>query len=85
MSIMNYRGMEITFAEGKKLRFKFPIQATEENMAQRMEEALKQPSLSISADGTLYIIPTSAIKTITVTPTPKKLARTVIRGASLQE
>jgi hypothetical protein len=31
----------------------------------------------------VYVIPTSAIRMITVTPAPKKLPRTVIRAAKL--
>ena len=83
MSSMTYRTMEITFADGRKLCFKFPVQATDTTMAQRIEEALKLPSLSISADGKLYVIPTSAIQTVVIAPTPKKLPRNVIRAGSL--
>ncbi len=83
MSTMNYRWMEITFAGGRKLKFKFPVQATDETRAQRFEEALTLPSLTISADDRLSSIPTSAIESITVSPAPKKLPRTVIRGATL--
>jgi hypothetical protein len=83
MSMMDYRSMEITFAGGRKLKFKFPVQATDETRAQRLEEVLKLPSITISADDKLYIIPTSAIETITVSPAPKKLPRTVIRGGKL--
>jgi hypothetical protein len=56
MSMMKIRWMEITLTGGKRLKFKFPVQATEENAAQRMEEALKLPTVSISADGKLYVI-----------------------------
>ena len=81
--MLNSRWIEITFAGGRTLKFKFPVQATDENAAQRIEEALKLPTLSISADDKLYVIPTSAIQTIVVSPGPKKLPRTVIRGATL--
>jgi hypothetical protein len=84
MSTMNYRWMEITFAEGRKLKFKFPVQATDETVIQRIEEVLKLPSVTISADEKLYVIPTNAIQMITVSPAPKKLPRTVIRGATLE-
>ena len=81
MSMMKERWMEIAFRSGRKVRFRFPIQATDETMAARVEEVLKLPSVSISAEGVLYIIPTSAIEMITVSPAPKKLPRTIIRGA----
>jgi hypothetical protein len=83
MSMMNTNWMEITFSGGRKLKFKFPVQATDETRAQRLEEALKLPTVTISADDKLYVIPTSAIETITISPAPKKLPRTVIRGATL--
>ena len=80
---MATRGMEIAFAGGQTLKFKFPVQATDETAAQRIEEALELPALKISAGDKLYVIPTSAIQTITISPAPKKLPRTVIRGATL--
>ena len=81
MSMMKERWMEIAFRGGRKVRFQFPIQATDESMAARIEEALKLPSVSISAKKVLYVIPTSAIEMISVAPAPRKLPRTVIRGA----
>lgn len=81
--MMATRWMEIAFAGGRTLKFKFPVQATDESAAQRIEEALKLPTLTISADDKLYVIPTSAIQTITISPAPKKLPRTVVRGATL--
>ena len=83
MSMMNERWMEITFTTGKKLRFKFPVQATDETVVHRAEEVLKLPTLTVSADGVLYVIPTSAIQLITITPAPRKLPRTVVRAAKL--
>jgi hypothetical protein len=83
MSMMNERWMEITFTGGNKIRFKFPVQATDESVAQRTEEILKLPSITINAGDVLYVIPTSAIQMITVSPAPKKLPRTVIRAAKL--
>jgi len=83
MSMMNERRMEIAFAGGRTLRFKFPVQATEETAAQRIEEALKLPNITISTGEELYIIPTAAIQSIVVTPAPKKLPKSVIRGAKL--
>ena len=80
---MNERWMEITFMTGKKLRFKFPVQATDETVVQRAEEVLNLPTLTVSADGVLYVIPTSAIQMITITPAPRKLPRTVVRAAKL--
>ena len=83
MSAMNYRKMEITFSGGRKMKFKFPVQLSGESRAQVFEEMLKLPSISITAGDKLYVIPTSAIETITVSPPPKKLPRTVIRAATL--
>lgn len=81
--MLNTRWMEIALTSGRTLKFKFPVQAKDETAAQRIEEALKLPTLTISADDKLYVIPTSAIQTITVSPAPKKLPLTVIRGATL--
>ena len=50
MSMMNERWMEIAFRSVRKIRFQFPIQAKDESMAARIEEVLKLPSLSISAE-----------------------------------
>jgi hypothetical protein len=83
MSMMDERFMEITFTGGRKMKFKFPVQATDETVVQRIEEFLKQPSVTLSAEGVLYFIPTSSIEFITVTPAPKKILRTVIRAAKL--
>lgn len=83
MSMMNERWMEIAFCGGRKVRFQFPVQATDESMAARCEEVLKLPTVTISADEVLYVIPTSAIEMITVTPAPKKLPDTVFRCAHL--
>lgn len=83
MSMMQERWIEIAFAGGRTLKFKFPVQATDETASQRIDEALKRPTLAINADGKLYVIPTSAIQTITVSPSPKKLPAAVIRGATL--
>lgn len=85
MSMMKERSMEIAFCGGRKVRLQFPVQATDESMAARLEEVLKLPSLSISAEDVLYVIPTSAIEMITVSPAPKKLPSTVIRCARLLE
>lgn len=82
MGMMKSRWMTITLCDGRKLKFKFPIQATDETVVQRLEEALKLPSVTISADETLYVFPTSAIQMITVTPAPTKLPPTVIRAAT---
>jgi hypothetical protein len=84
MSMMKERRMEITFRSGHKVRFQFPIQATDATMAARTEEVLKLPSVSISAENVLYVIPTSAIEMITVSPAPRKLPRTIIRGAKAE-
>lgn len=80
---MNIRWMEITLTGGRTLKFKFPVQATDENAAQRIEEALKLPTVTIAAGEKLYVIPTSSIQTIVISPAPKKLPRSVIRGATL--
>lgn len=53
MSMMKERWMEIAFRPRRKVRFQFPIQATDETMAARVEEVLKLPSVSISAGGAL--------------------------------
>jgi hypothetical protein len=82
MSMMKERTIEIVFAGGRTLKFKFPVQATDEAAAERIEEALKRPTLAISADDKFYVIPTTAIETITISPSPKKLPRTVIRAAT---
>lgn len=82
MSMIKTRWMTITFADGQKLKFKFPVQVKDENVAERLAEVLKQPSLSVSSGDTLYVIPTTAIRCITVTPAPTKLPHTVIRAAT---
>lgn len=83
MSMMGERYMEITFTGGRKMNFKFPVQATDETVVQRIEEFLKLPSVTLSSEGVLYFIPISSIEMITVTPAPKKIPRTVIRAAKL--
>ena len=83
--MMNERWIEIALTSGRTLRFKFPVQARDETAAERMEEVLRLPTVTISTDDKLYIIPTSAIQTITISPGPRKLPRSVIRGAKLVE
>jgi hypothetical protein len=53
MSMMQERWMEIVFSGGRMLKFKFPVQATDATRAQRIDEALKRPTLAISADDKL--------------------------------
>ena len=81
--MMQMRRMEITLTSGRTLKFKFPVQATEASAAQRIEEVLKLPTISIATDDTLYVIPTTSIQTITISPAPAKLPRNVVRGATL--
>jgi hypothetical protein len=83
MSMMKERWMEIAFRGGRKVRFQFPVQATDESMAARCAEVLKLPTVSVCADDVLYVIPTSAIEMVTVSPAPKKLPATVFRSARL--
>ena len=47
MSMMKDRWMEIVFCGGRNSRFQFPVQATVESMATRIEEVLKLPSTAI--------------------------------------
>jgi hypothetical protein len=76
--------MEIQFAGGRTLKFRFPVQAKQETAAQWIGEALKLPTLTISADEKPYAIPTNTIQTIPVSPAPRKPPRTVIRGTTLE-
>lgn len=82
MGMMNRRSIVIELIGGRTLEFTFPIQAREENASERIEEALNLPTLSISAEDILYVIPTASIQCLTIKPAPKKLPRTVIRAAS---
>ena len=81
MSMMKERRMEIVFRGGRNVRFYFPIQTTDESMAARIEEVLKLPTVCVSAGDVFYVMPTSAIEMISISPAPRKLPRTVIRGA----
>jgi hypothetical protein len=81
--MMHERWMEITFKAGRKMRFQFPEQATDESMMDYISEVLKLPTVTVSADGVLYVMPTTSIEMVTVSPAPKKLPPTVIRGAKL--
>lgn len=80
---MNRRQMAIIYGQGQELSFDFPVQATDAEVAHRVEAALKMPSISISTGDALYVIPTSAILSIIVTPPPRRLPPTVIRRAKL--
>lgn len=73
--------IEVTLLDGQKLRFKYPAQIKDEHAAERIADALKNPSVTIRAEDTLYIIPNSAIQLITVSPAPTKLPPGSIRGA----
>ena len=43
MSMMDESFMEITFTGGRRMNFKFPVQAADETVVQRIEEFIKQP------------------------------------------
>jgi hypothetical protein len=78
-----FRRVTIIYGKGMELCFEFPIQVTEDEMSHRIEEVLKLPNVSISTGEALYVIPTHAILTVVVKPSPKRLPPTVIRGARL--
>jgi hypothetical protein len=82
-SDLKFRRVTIIYGKGMELCFEFPIQVTEDEMSHRIEEVLKLPNVSISTGEALYVIPTHAILTVVVKPSPKRLPPTVIRGARL--
>ncbi len=83
MTTPNVRALSVYFNDGSSLKFAFPVQADETNMAARIEEARAQNSLVIEAQGKLVWIPITSIHHMEVTPAPEKLPQSVIRGAKL--
>jgi len=43
------------------MRFEFPVQATDATVVPRKEEVLREPTITLNAEGCFYVLPTSAI------------------------
>ena len=83
MTTSNVRALSVYFNDGTSLKFAFPVQSDEANMAARIEEARAQNSLVIEAEGRLIWIPITSIRHMEITPAPEKLPPSVIHGAKL--
>jgi len=83
---MTKRGLTIYFCDGSKLSIEFPVQTANEMAALlRLEEVLKERQIIATVDGAVVVIPFDNIKYVQVFPSPPKLPRYAILGASIRE
>ena len=80
----NKRRMTIHFMDGTEMKFDFPEQSADTtNLGTAIREVLKEDQFVLEVEGVMYIFPYSNVKYIRVSPPPKKLPSTVIRGVRL--
>ena len=79
------RYMTIHFTDGAKLSVTFPKQTQDDfQIASRIQKALDANQLALEVDGEMFVVPMNSVKYLQVSPAPKKLPDSVIRGASLK-
>ncbi len=77
--------MIVKFVNGTEEHYTFPRQMTEEDahlMVNKVQEALDAKHLIIDLGSKIQIMPMNNILQIEVTPTPVKLPKNTIQGAS---
>ena len=80
------RGVAIHFVDGSKIQIEFPVQAPNETaVLLRLEELLKQRQIVAQVDGAVIVIPFENIKYIQTYPSPTRLPRYAILGASIKD
>ena len=78
--------MTVKFVNGTEEHYTFPRQMNEEDahlMVNKVQEALDAKHLIIDLGSKIQIMPMNNILQIEVTPTPVKLPKNTIQGASL--
>lgn len=77
------KNMVIHFIDGSMVAFNFDKQVDDPmQIVRTVDNALKQPYISIEADGVLHLYPRESIKSIQLYPCPEKLPDYTIKGAS---
>ncbi|KZY69934.1 hypothetical protein A3742_27685 [Oleiphilus sp. HI0071] len=78
----NKKSLVIRFVDGSMVSFDFAKQVLDPmQLVKNIDNALKQPYMSVEAEGALHLYPRENIKSIQVYPSPEKLPDYVIRGA----
>ena len=74
----------IWFVDGESLKFRFPLAATTEfEVLKNVEKGLANRSIAVQLEGRLIIIPLTSIRTIELSPVPKKMPAGVIKNARI--
>jgi len=71
------------FTDGTQLKFEFPKQTEDSNIANKIQKLLDNSCLMIEADGSLLTIPISSIKYIQSHPSPGVIPDYAIKNAKL--
>jgi hypothetical protein len=78
------RFLTIHYVDGMSETFIFPKQATDHfDLMKKLNKTMTVDRLVIEADGSLHIIPLSAVKRFEFSPVPETLPEGIIRGATL--
>ena len=78
----NQKSLVIRFVDGSMVSFNFTKQVQDPmQLVKTIDNALKQPYMSIEAEGALHLYPRENIKSIQVYPCRDKLPDYAIRGA----
>jgi hypothetical protein len=77
------RYVTVHFTDGNKLTISFEQQVSTELVASKLREALEARQFSFEADGDLFVLPTSSIKYMQVSPAPARLPDSVVKGARI--
>ena len=75
----------IHFMDGSKISLRWPRQAGTgaQIIALNVKKALEADRILVEIDGTLLLIPLRNVKYIQITPSPKELPASVLRGGQL--
>lgn len=76
------KSLVIRFVDGSMVSFNFDKQVQDPmQLVKSIDNTLKQPYMSVEAEGALHLYPRENIKSIQVYPCPEKLPDYTIRGA----
>ena len=80
MSTSEGYSLIVTFNDGTQDRFRFPKQTDPTKLSGVVQKLLTSPMLSLELEGSLFVIPTTNIRSVEVIPAPEKVPDVVLRG-----
>ena len=85
MGNTNTAHLKICYMDGTGQQFEYARSEEIQTLSSRIQEALKLNQLIIEVGDRVLVIPMQNLKTIEISPAPKKLPNFVIRNARLIE